>query len=231
MAIPHTPFPLGRTAEFDERSKNFAFGARPSRTDPLPTAPNQVIHRVYGKRLNQRDVGACTGFAGIGARNTAPNHHVGEVSLPDSTGFAVYHRATELDDIPGTWQPDGWGEDTGSSGLAACKAMVEMGIFTKYEWCFGLQHLLLALPSNPVMAGTNWYEGMFSPTGKGLVQISGSIAGGHEWVVRGYSLKYQLFYCLNSWGNKWGIGGEFLMSFPTMDRLLREDGDLKVPIV
>jgi hypothetical protein len=225
MVLAHTPFPLGRTAEFDERSRNFAvaFGTT--------GIPNQVVHRVYGKRLNQRNVGACTGFAGAGARNTAPNHHIGEQAETDAVGLAVYHRATELDDIPGTWEPDGSGEDTGSSGLAACKAMVEMGLFTRYEWCFGLQHLLVGLATRACMVGTNWYEGMFNPDARGIVTISGAIAGGHEYVFRGYNLKSQLLYGLNSWGSKWGIGGEFLMPFATADRLLKEDGDVKVPIL
>ena len=228
-----TPFPLGRIAEFDERSRAFAW-TPPVGTGATPKRPVSVAHRVFGRRLNQRRIGGCTGFALTGARNCHPNHVGGERAFGDETGRKVYALATTLDGIPGAWVDDGSdlgsGQDTGSSGLAACKAGVQLGMITRYEWCFGVDHMVDATVDHPVIVGTDWTEDMFNPEPHGLVRPTGNVVGGHEWVVRGRHLKHRLFYAVNSWGREWGLNGEFLISFDDMATLLRRGGDVKVPI-
>jgi hypothetical protein len=219
-------FPLGRVAEFDEQSRNFAYLP----TYQLMPIPPRALHHVWGARLNQGDTGSCTGNAFTGARNTSPNYHPGEVPYDETTARKVYALATTLDSIPGTWNEDGSGEDTGSSGLAAAKASVRLGLYSRYEWCFGLDHLLVAAKDHPVCVGTNWYEDMFTPGDNGLVKVGGARVGGHEWFVRGYDLKHRVAFGVNSWGSDWGINGMFVIGLDDASRLLREDGDAKVPV-
>lgn len=219
-----TPFPLGRIAQFDNRSRNFSF------TPSIGGPKANVMHHVWGKRLNQGDTGSCTGNATVGARNTSPNHKPRDPIYDEMMARKVYALATTLDDIPGTWNEDGTGEDTGSSGLAAMKAGVKLGLLTSYQWCFGLDHMLLSLNDRPVCVGTNWYEDMFNPDSSGLVKVGGSLAGGHEWEIRGQSLEHRVFFGVQSWGDKWGVHGLFTISFDDVNRLLNEDGDVKVPI-
>jgi hypothetical protein len=224
-----TPFPLSRIAEFDQRSRRFAFAA-PAGTGPVTSRPPVVAHRIFGQRLDQGQTGLCTGGALVTARNTHPNHVGGERAFDITMARKVYALATRLDEVPGHWNEDGSGTDTGSSGLAACKAGVQLGLITRYEWCFGVDHLLDALPSHPVIVGTDWTEGMFSPDSFGRISPTGPTQGGHEWTIRGYHLGHRLFYGVNTWGLAWSLRGLFTISFDDMATLLSRDGDVKVPI-
>lgn len=213
-------YALGRRPQFDERSRSFAAPV----TRPVPSL---VHHRTFGPRLNQGDLGACTGFATATAVNTHPNHRPRHLPKTAEDARSLYSRATAIDVFDGTWPPD----DTGSSGLAACKAAVERGWIRRYEWAFGLDHALATLAVRPVMFGTNWYESMFDSDDDGLVVIAGVAVGGHEWCAIGYNRPARLVYAVNSWGPKWGDNGRFNVRFDDLARLLREDGDAVSPIV
>jgi hypothetical protein len=72
--------------------------------------------------------------------------------------------------------------------------------------------------------GTNWYEGMFDPDWDGFLRLSGSIAGGHAYLV--YGTEAEWYWMQNSWGI-WGVGGQGIAKVhrADMERLLREDGE------
>jgi hypothetical protein len=217
---------LGRHVEHDERSR--AYPARKA-----AVAVESVVHKHYGPVLDQGWVGACTGFAATQGLMAAP------LRLPNrrlyaKTALALYGRATALDPFPGEYPPD----DTGSSGLAVCKAAVEAGYISRYEWAFGIDHARAALSRGPVLVGTAWYEGMNEPNDLGIVRATGELLGGHEYLCLGYVGEDFLF--LNSWGKNWGrpsgsnlaavSGGTFWMSYATFGALLEDQGDVVQPI-
>jgi hypothetical protein len=146
-------------------------------------------------------------------------------TLDHASALALYERATVIDPWPGSYPPN----DTGSDGISVCKAAVEKKLIVSYDHTFNFTDALLALVLKPVMFGTNWYDGMFTPTSTGEVKISGSIAGGHEWTAIGIDVKNAKIRAINSWGSSWGNNGYFYVSFPTLQRLLSENGDCTVP--
>lgn len=213
-----TPYPLGRRVEHDPRSRNF-----PS----LVTAPvlKTLAHRSYGLPLDQGNLGSCTGNACAGALNTVPIHHTRERVLKEPDAVKLYSAATVIDGYPGEYPPD----DTGSSGLAVAKAAKAAGYITAYNHAFSMDQALAALQIGPVITGVNWYDGMFEPTEQGFVHPTGSVAGGHEFLVRGYvAAKRPYVLCMNSWGTGWGLGGKFKLFCDEWERLLSEDGDVTV---
>lgn len=199
----------------DERSR--AFRA------PLAEEIHTVQHKHYGPVLNQW-VGSCTGHSAAQNLNCKPLHTAREQYYNDSDAMSIYSLATTLDPWPGQYPP----EDTGSSCLAAAKATQRLGLISSYRWAFGYQEMLAALMLQPVVIGTNWYDEMFHPTRVGFLNVSGSLVGGHAYLVVGYSKVYKYFTILNSWSVGWGRHGKARIKADDMRRLIEDDGEVVV---
>lgn len=219
--------PLGRHIEHDERSRDYAYQAS------IVRKLRKLTHGTTGGILNQGQIGACTGFATAKACNSRPiiDPLKGDKTLTNEDGLDLYHRATIADGYPGEWPPD----DTGSSGLAACKGAKDRGLITSYRWAFNLDDALQALMRGCILIGISWYEGFDRPRSDGLVTISGSVRGGHELCVRGYdptvssSASQALIWLDNSWTDGWGLKGRCCMTVATLEVLLADGGDVAVP--
>jgi hypothetical protein len=207
-----TPFPLGRLLHHDPRSL-----AHPADTTAVVAS---VRWRRFGICLNQGSLGSCTGNALAGLRNHAPNH-IDKPVLHEPEAVSIYSLATEIDPFDGTYPPS----DTGSDGNSAAKAARQLGYITSWTHAFGIEHALAALPLGPITIGVNWYEDMFNPDSKGLVHPTGSLAGGHQFVLDGWDSIHGIFRFNNSWSNTWGVNGRFFMTYADLDTLLGQDGD------
>lgn len=157
----------------------------------------------------------------VHALNSLPLHKKKTTIWKQPMAVMIYSAATVLDEFPGAYPP----EDTGSSGLGVCKAAVNMNLINGYQWAFGFDHVLETLMYGPLLVGTNWYDGMFYPNSSGVVSISGSIAGGHEYLLVGVDPAKRLLLFQNSWSSLWGVKGRFYMGYDTFKRLLNEQGD------
>lgn len=237
------PYPLGRHIEHDPRSRGFAV---------VPTASAGHTDKVWSHYipvLDQSDLrsqgiflsgepdalSSCTGNAGIGVIGTLPfwmkqvpslRRQLKNAQTAETYAVDLYASATELDEFPDTYPPT----DNGSSGLGVAKAMVNLGYIRSYDHVFdGVTGMITALQDGPVMMGVNWYESMFTPKPDGTIDISGAVAGGHEFTVDAVYIQQRLFRCVNSWTPEWGDKGCFFMSFDQSSRLLGEQGDIVVP--
>jgi hypothetical protein len=213
---------LGRHIRHDPLSRNF----------PLPRTgvdlTTSVSWRNWGGKLDQLDIGACTGFAGAHCLNHMPLRASLRPArtLKAADALDLYRWATRNDPWPGVWEPD----DTGSSGLAVCQAMVASGKAREYRWAFGFDHGRAALREGPLMQGSYWTWDMFSPDADGRVHPVGVDAGGHEYLWVGDDVKRQRSWFLNNWGASWGIKGKFYMTWDDHRALLERDGDLVRPV-
>lgn len=226
--------PLGRHVHHDPRSRDF--------TAPVYGLATQtkVWHR-HVSVFDQGNLGSCTGNAVTGCCATEPTWVKGK-TYSESTAIKVYEKATTLDAFQGQYPPD----DTGSTGLAACKAAVYYKLASKYLWGFGINDMIGILSNmGPCAVGVDWYEGFDNPNTEGLVYIAGQIRGGHEFQVIGWHQDTSLgapeshvFEAQNSWGKSWGVrgtpgtysstrgsGGRFYIRLADMDRLLKAGGD------
>jgi hypothetical protein len=217
---------LGRHVRHDPRSLRYQVEAR-SLGDL-----KSVRHRRYIPVLDQGDLGSCTGNAALGAVGTAMLFEAlaGNPGCPSETdaaadekqAVALYSAATALDDYDGTYPPD----DTGSDGLSVARACQQAGLISGYTHATSLEAALTALAAQPVITGVNWYEGMDNPGADGLVKVTGSIRGGHEFVLDELDVENRLVWMTNSWSESWGVAGRAALSWDDFGRLLDEQGDV-----
>jgi len=206
---------LGRHVHFDELSRNF----------PVPLLKGAAIQtRTWNRTLKaftQGELGSCTGNGAVGVVCTEPYRQQG-VRYSEALARKIYSHASYADTIVGAWPP----KDTGSTVLAAMKALKELKLAKGYHWCFGLDDVLKTLSTlGPVEVGLNWYEGFDKPDAKGLVKVGGSVRGGHAFELLGVDAEKKLVWAINSWGSDWGLNGRFAISWKDLDRLLHEEGE------
>jgi hypothetical protein len=216
--LPHHP-KLGRNVEHDERSKRYL-------VEPRGAAVFAPVSYVgICPILDQKDLGACTGYA-----STALLGYIepGDPQLPDTPDAwdalakSVYSVGTSLDSISGNWPPT----DTGSTGIAVSKALKQKGFSSGYKHITSAAALATALATGPVIVGTNWYNSMFNPNATGLIRVdkASGLAGGHEYVLDGV-MPDGKFRFRNSWGTSFGVDGFFYMTQADFLGLLADEGD------
>lgn len=180
--------------------------------------------------LNQDKVGGCTGFTIADILNTprfarCRRRLLRTGYLGNSDGLAFYHDATVLDGFKGTYPP----VDTGSTGTAAAKGAQKRGFWDGYGHTFSFEAFLANLQRQPLMVGTLWTRGMSDPDGKGVIEPTGDIDGGHEWMACRIDWARNLVGGLNHWTPEWGVKGRFWIPIPQMQWLLSQQGDVVVP--
>jgi hypothetical protein len=153
--------------------------------------------------------------------NAVGNRVAGEV-LDMDCAHAIYSLASSLDPFEGSWPPT----DTGSSGLAACKAAQTLKLGGAYRHVFnGADEVVQLIQSGRVVnVGTWWYSGMMRPNAQSVITYSGSRVGGHQYIARGYSVRNDLVL-LRCW---WGSFRDVWISRTQLDKLLRDGGDAHV---
>jgi hypothetical protein len=214
-----------RIVQFDERSRSFPVRA----TIDAALKPRSYTWRC-DTHLDQGPDGACVGFSMTHELSARP------VCIEDRTAqFAkeqVYWEAQKIDAWDGGSYPGANPQYEGTSVLAGVKMLRKLGFIEEYRWAFGLNDLIMAVGyKGPAVLGLAWYEGMFDVLPCGHIHVTGQAVGGHAILCKGVSVTKRTFTLHNSWGPGWGNGGDALISWDEMDRLLHEQGEAVIPTV
>lgn len=133
----------------------------------------------------------------------------------------VYREAQLIDEWAGE-EPTYYG----TSVRAGCKVLQAKGLVGSYLWGTSLDDVLDAvLAKGPVVMGTDWWTGFFTPDVSGLVKPTGVVEGGHAWMIYGANRTTGMVSCRNSWGAGWGRNGTFRVSFDTLSQLIAAYGE------
>lgn len=212
---------LGRNQNHDSISRLFAF----------PTEGLQIVDVFHERHIpifDQGNLGACVANASNGCRGTGKFYKYLKANtkfpLTADGNLELYRALTRSDPFPGFWESD----DTGSDGLTAGKVLTEVGDIPGYLHAFSLEAALKALSDRPLITGTYWYDDMFDPNAEGLVNPTGSIAGGHEFIVDEYRSDRGWVGFTNSWSRNWGLNGRFYLEAEKWETLLNQDGDVTI---
>ncbi len=211
---------LGRHIEHDDRSWNY-------KLDTSKVEIVDVEHKRFIPILNQGQVGACTGFAGIGGVNTDPfiKNDNSYYTADDSGALKLYSDNEKLDG--GIGYPP---EDVGSSGLSTAKNLKKNGMISEYRHTFSIDDALKALTLYPFITGIRWHKDMFNPDPDGRVHPTGVIVGGHEIQAYKIDKENMKIWFYNSWGKDWGVNGSFYLTWADYALLLSERGDVTILI-
>jgi hypothetical protein len=204
--------PKGRIARFDERSRSFAIDSA------LESKPLKSKIWTCKQRLDQGQEGACVGFAITHEIISVPKAH----QKSNKWALELYKACKKIDPFP----PGTEGTDI----LSGMKIATKRGFYSGYKWAFSLSAILKAVSyEGPVVMGTSWYSGMERTDSNGFVKPTGTKTGGHAWLIIGINVEQRFVICLNSWGDDWGIGGIFYLSFEDLDKLRKDKGEAAIP--
>lgn len=193
---------------------------------PIPTAHTW---RIAPTALNQGHTGTCVGHGWDNFLRSAPTRTTKDA---DRLRWDIYRAAVPIDEWPDNdgeaALPDNDpGMQSGTSVRAGAQAVTNMGRLKSYLWAFELQPALeWVLTEGPVVLGVNWYSS-FSPDKEGICRITptATVAGGHCFLWRGADTRRGLARCSNSWGDAWGLSGDFYLPLRDVERLIHEQGE------
>lgn len=224
--IPFQDHRLGRNLVHDEQSRAF-----PMRTRGVVDKSSWHDHRVriFDPRPNpNQPVGNCTMCSKAMQLNSHNNRRRGVV-LDMNWALDGYVWETHNDNFDGAWNRDGSGDDTGSSGLWASKTAQHTGDGGAYYWIFGGADEVIqnVMDDKAISVGTLWYDDMFdgytSYYGLPVIKPGGSIAGGHQYTIRGYAVRRKLALGRCWWGP--GFRDFWIALGDLDDLLLKQEGD------
>jgi hypothetical protein len=166
---------------------------------------------------DQGDTPHCVGYSWAHWFEDGPVLHIGRP--PKIKPNKIYENAQRLDE----WA----GEDyEGTSVRGGVKYLKSVGAVRSYYWAFDINTIAqYILNYGPVVVGTDWTDGMFEPDKTGLIRASGSIAGGHAYVLNGVDTRTKRFRIKNSWGRSWGVQGHAFIRFSDMATLIARQGE------
>lgn len=221
---------LGRKVSPDDRDRAFPLRAvmlaRGAVARALPTSKTWPL--VTGV-LDQGSTPRCVAFAWTQFLFATPlSHKAGELGAISTFAGNLYKRAQQIDEWPGE-------NYDGTSVRAGAKVLVEQGRIARvadvsetggYRWAANAAEARdYVLGVGPLVFGTDWYDEMFEPTADGYLIPAGSVAGGHAYLVIGFSKSRNAFRIVNSWGAAWGEKGRAWIKFADADKLIQEYGE------
>lgn len=204
--------------------REYGLGRVPSPPDvrdalfPMAVAPalaaDPPAYRYWtpGRILDQGSKPHCVGYSWAQWQQTSPLRG----PQGNARGDSIYAACKEIDGYAGdgTWV------------RAGAKVVEDEGLIERYVWAQDEQSLKLwLLTTGPVVVGTAWYQGMFSPDGEGLIRPTGGIAGGHAYLLTGYGRSRGMYRITNSWGRTWGQHGKAWIGERDMWALITNAGE------
>jgi hypothetical protein len=209
---PHDP---GLRIHHDIRNERFPLhlSVAPP-TGPDPFTPKTVKHRQY--HYVTQDGPKCTGFGSVTYLMAAHPYNA-----PPISGDDWYARNQAFDRAAGR------NYDEGATVTAALEVGRGLGFFTEYRWTTTIRGMQEAIVRAPLLAGTYWYDAMFTRDAEGIVKVPGPnerTDSGHLFTIRGYDVHRDLWTVPNTWGD-----GDYLIPGDLMFRLLKEEGEIAQP--
>lgn len=170
--------------------------------------------------LNQKATNHCVGFSGAGFGIVLPVQDL----FTDEDGHRFYYLCKIVDGEPEN--------EDGSYIRSIAKILKQEGRIDAYAFASNIQEITWWIINNgSVVVGTLWTDGMSTPDENNIIHPTGSVVGGHAYLLRGIrfmvldGVKKAYFIIRNSWGKEWGVNGDALISIDDFERIFISGGE------
>lgn len=185
---------------------------------PVPPIPPEQDTRIVRwanpqKVLNQANTPHCVGFSWCQWSNVLPVTY----GYLDPDGHRVYYECKVIDGQAYV--------ENGSSIRSGALAMRNRKRLSAFANARTVEEMIGWLARGPIVVGTEWTQGMFTPNQNGVIKPGGQAQGGHAYLIDGIHKDDNFFEGTNSWGAGWGQQGKFKISVADFAKLLASQGD------
>lgn len=206
---------FGRLKAKDPDDKKFPLKAALRKKIVRPSSKYWTSRWVGNQNTHHgKDKSSCVGYAWHGFLQASP------VNSREPLPLVIYHGAQEHDEFDGV-------DYEGSTVRGGAKYLNEVIKQVKeYRWAFDLDPCLDWLATKgPLVFGTDWHTGMMKADAKGFIHSTGSVEGGHAYLILGYSEPRRALRIQNSWGRGWGQKGRCWLSYDDAELLIDAAGE------
>lgn len=202
-------------------SQNVPIEAYHVRSLGLPVAPRSYTW-TCAVHLDQGSLGSCVGHGFTHNEIAKPHPHN---NLTEADAVALYNSARQFDHAPA-------GSPDGASVNSGALASRQRGWLQQFRWATSVDDIVMVIGRKaPVVLGTDWYAGMMDTDSKGFIHPTGTLEGGHCYLVKGVNVKSRYFTIHQSWGTGWGLGGDCKISWDDLGTLLAAQGEAVVSLL
>lgn len=200
----------------------YGLGRNVSTKDPKDYPLSAFIHGVTAvtekvwdftvDALNQFDKPHCGGFtmAHYGICHPMPSIYTNK----DGDNFYKQCKITDF-------EPD---MENGTSCRSMAVTGKRLGMWSVYAFATRMSEIdYWLLNEGSLMVGTVWTNDMFLPDANNAIHPTGSVAGGHAWLLNGKIPGFK--HGITSWGPDFGINGGFWISDADFEALFHQQGE------
>lgn len=204
-------YPLGRNpSPFDERDYNLRSFI------PIRKYDVELTERLWDfahEPLDQKDTPHCVGFSGASWGVNEPCH----TEFFNEDGHRFYYECKVVEGQPN--------EENGAYVRSIGKVLKANGHLDAYAFAPDMATIKYwLLYKGPIIAGTIWTQGMFTPDENNIIHPTGETVGGHAYLIN--EIKSNGYLGIqNSWGNTWGVNGKAYISSEDFEHLFLRGGE------
>lgn len=163
--------------------------------------------------LDQKDTNHCCGFSAADWGINYPTHS----DFTNDDGHRFYYECKIIEGEPNA--------ENGAYIRSIGKVLKNNQHLEGYAFAPDIETIKYwLLYKGPIIAGTIWKQGMFSPDADNVIRPTGATIGGHAYLLNEWRADNYIGI-QNSWGSEWGKNGKAYISQKDFEEIFAQGGE------